>query len=361
MTATPPAWASHCTLRRRSARVGRLGDAVDAFGRARAMAASLPPATAAFSVAVGVLSLLCLTAREAFLLFALTPGNTILGKLQFWNLLTGSFVETSVVKVRAAGTPHRASSSSRAALAAWPCVCVSLWRVWARADSRAREPLMCYPQPPATPPPPHPPRAVQLGLQVALLVFVGSKAEQGGNGMLTRRLAAGALVGTVGAGLALTLFYLLAYMFSPFPEQAGNDRMLFDNTFHGTGPLLGAFAVCAVQLLGDRPLVPGAGDGLSYALLPGAVVAMAVVAQEAFGASRDVGLTLVSVVATWAYLRWWHNYGGGAVGDTRDEFEFLALFPAPLRCVGGWPRGRGWRGGGGGKAFPHAQAQVQAA
>lgn len=231
------------------------------------MATSLPPVTAAFTVAVGVLSVLSLTADEAFRLFALTPGNTILGRMQLWNVLTGSLLERSVVK---------------------------------------------------------------LGLQVALLVFVGSKAEQGGNAMLSRRLAAGSLVGTVGAGLSLTLFHYLAYMFGPAP-WGGNDKMLFQTTIWGTGPLLGAFAVAAVQLLGDRPIVPGAGDMLTYALVPGAMVAVSAVAQEVFGASRDVAPTAVSIVLCWVYLRWVHTYGAGSIGDTRDEFEFLALLPGPLR------------------------------
>jgi hypothetical protein len=162
-----------------------------------------------------------------------------------------------------------------------------------------------------------------------VLIFAGSKAEQLNNPLLTRRLVAASLVACVVSGAGVTFFYLMAYMF--LPGYMGETKVLFpDVPIYGTGPLAAAFAVCAAQVLGDTPLLGGQ-DVLHYSLFPLGVVAISVVSQEAFAASRDVAPTLAAVVVAWAYLRFLHPYAPGAVGDTRDEFEFLSLLPVPLR------------------------------
>lgn len=169
---------------------------------------------------------------------------------------------------------------------------------------------------------------MQLGLQIALIVYTGSKAEQGGNAMLTRRLGLGALVGTAGSGFLLTMFYLMGYMFLPGLE--GKDEFLFDVHWFGSGPLLASFCVAAIQLMGDAPIIAGQ-EILCFSVLPLVAVAVSAVSQEVFATSQDLPMTLCSVLLTWVYLRFLHTYAPGSTGDTRDEFEFLALLPGPLR------------------------------
>lgn len=164
---------------------------------------------------------------------------------------------------------------------------------------------------------------------MAVLTFAGSKAEQTNNAMLTKRLAAAALFSCIGAGLAVSLFYHIAYM--SLPGYEGKTEVLFtDSPVFGCGPLTAAFAVAAHQLLGDTPIVAGQ-EILTYSLFPLGVVLISAVSQEVFAASKDLAPTLISLLLAWAYLRFMHGYGGGAVGDTRDAFEFLSMVPAPLR------------------------------
>jgi hypothetical protein len=65
--------------------------------------------------------------------------------------------------------------------------------------------------------------------------------------------------------------------------------------------------------------------------MPLLCVVVAAVCQFALRSSKDFAATCISLVAAWVYLRWLHAYYPGAVGDKRDEFEFLSMVPNPFR------------------------------
>ncbi len=85
------------------------------------------------------------------------------------------------------------------------------------------------------------------------------------------------------------------------------------------------------QVLGDTPILPLHAPFITFSLMPLLCVVIAAVSQYGLHTSEDFAATCVSLVAAWVYLRWLHTYAPGAVGDTRDEFEFLSMIPNPIR------------------------------
>ena len=165
-----------------------------------------------------------------------------------------------------------------------------------------------------------------MALQLCFILLAGSRAELPVSNLLTRKLLATTVIAAAAAGLVVTIACMMLYM------STAAEPYLYQSMF-GTGAVAAAVAVSAHQLLGDALLFPGVLPYLAASHLPLISVLISVVAQEGGGASRDAPLTLLACLFSWAYLRWVHDYGEGAIGDTREEFDFLSMLPALLRWV----------------------------
>ena len=108
--------------------------------------------------------------------------------------------------------------------------------------------------------------------------------------------------------------------------------------------MLGALSVLAFEVYGDAHCITlgaGAISGaaapavplLRYAVLPFLVLGGSALSQYFFLVGTDTAATAVAILSAWCYLRFFCRHGDGLLGDTRDEFEFLAMVPGPLRIA----------------------------
>lgn len=128
------------------------------------------------------------------------------------------------------------------------------------------------------------------------------------------------------AGFAISFGCLMLYM------SSGEEHYLYRPLF-GCGPVVATAAIAAHQILGDAPIFPAHAPWLSFSQIPLVWLAVTAISQYAVRASRDVIATLIATIVSWVILRFVYTYPNGAVGDTRDEFEFLSLLPAAVRYV----------------------------
>ena len=163
-------------------------------------------------------------------------------------------------------------------------------------------------------------------LQIGFIIIAGTRAELPVRNLLTRKLLLTVVVSAAAAGLVVVIASMMLFMSTA--EEPYLYRPLF-----GTGAVAAAVAVSAHQMLGDSLLFPGVLPFVCVSHLPAAAVMLSAISQLGLHASRDLPMTLLATLFSWAYLRWVHNYGDGAIGDTRDEFDFLSLWPSFLRCV----------------------------
>ena len=177
---------------------------------------------------------------------------------------------------------------------------------------------------------PHP---LALAVALPLLVRVAALAEGGSGGggsgasAGAARAAAAAVAGAITAGVVCALGGQVSYLVGEGTK--GAEARLYAPVA-GTGPLLAGLAVAAHQVAAEgTPAFPGL-PGIPVSALP-ISVALGAVAGEAMGLSRAGTATAIAVVCAWAYLRFFHTYAPGSVGDGRPCFEFLSLLPMPVQ------------------------------
>jgi len=271
----------------------------------------------------------------------LPPGTTILlGALLLVSLLAalgGSGASVAAAYASAAESTAPSFAAERAA--AWGLFSVALVpgetlvggaRVWTLVTAAFAEPA-----------------PARLAAHAALVAFLGARSELPAGRHTQSRVLRTALLAALLAGLVAAAGRLAAFM------SSGREALLYAPLF-GSGPLVGALAVLAFEVHGDAhvvsmgaPAAPGGAAGagagagaapaavpfLRYSALPLLVVLGAAAAQFWWLVATDAAATAVAVLVSWTYLRLFCHHGDGLVGDARAEFEFLQMFPGPLRVA----------------------------
>lgn len=169
-------------------------------------------------------------------------------------------------------------------------------------------------------------RALQIFVAAPLLLALGLKAEVPGGKHPTDRVARTLFIAAFCSGLYLAVFCLFGYM------SSGDENWLYTG-LHGTGPLAAALAVLAFEVHGDTSVAPSWAPALPYSQLPFLVVGLGYLMQYGLRGGKDAVSTVVGLLASWTYLRFFCAHGDGGYGDQRDDFEFLYLLPPPLRVA----------------------------
>jgi hypothetical protein len=172
------------------------------------------------------------------------------------------------------------------------------------------------------------PNTIKLILSLPLIARLAMIAESSGPQPLHRATLLRTLITVVlavlGAGLFISMSFLMLYM------SSGQESYLYRGLY-GSGPLAAALSICAHQVAGDSPALPGFAPWLPVSALPLVVLATEALSQYVFRVSRCFLPTVVAAAAAWLYLRFFHVYAPGSVGDGRPCFEFLSLVPAPAQ------------------------------
>lgn len=228
---------------------------------------------AGLAAMVIIASLATMYSTDLFASLSLSPGNTVLGDHAVWNVITFTFLEQSPLR---------------------------------------------------------------LAIVAVLIVVLATAAENGSSpetattvdAVAIRRTSLASVTAVATAGLVLSFGSTILYM-------GDGDLTRLYTPFFGAGPLLAALAIAAHQRMGDAAIFPAQAAWLSYSSTPLLVVLLSLLSQLG-GASRDTAGTLIAVHAAWAYLRFVSpvagDESGTLVGDPREEFDYLSLFPAPLRA-----------------------------
>lgn len=133
-----------------------------------------------------------------------------------------------------------------------------------------------------------------------------------------------ALLAVALAGACVSLGYLMAYM-------SWADEAYLYKPLYGAGPLAAALAICAHHAAGEQPALPGFAPWLPVSALPLLVLVVEALSQFVFRLSRAFVPTAIAAGVAWVYLRFYHRFSSGAVGDSRPSFEFLSLVPGPAQ------------------------------
>jgi hypothetical protein len=166
---------------------------------------------------------------------------------------------------------------------------------------------------------------LQLALASVIIFVLGHSVEAGTNGA-GKRLCTAIIVGVAFSGVMVSFSSVFLYL------PSGDEKYLY-RPLYGSGPLQAVVAVAAHQIHGQTSIAPGQAPWLLFSYAPLFVILTSIISQYLVFSARDVTATCLALVASWAYLRFLHNYGGGAVGDKRDDFEFLTFLPSPIRFV----------------------------
>jgi len=231
------------------------------------VAVRVPPLGGALVGTAALLSVLAWLSDAAQNFLVMKPGNTVLGQHFVWTLATYTLVERHVLKL--------ALSATLVGLLSW------IIERSPYADGQSA-------------------RAVQL--RVGLAIAIGS----------------------VVAGVSVAFSFLMLY------TSSGVESYLYRSVY-GLGPATAALAVCAHQVAGSGPAFPHAAPWLPASALPASVLVVEAVAQYGLRASRSFLPSCIAALVAWVYLRWVHSYAPGSVGDSRPEFEFLSMLPAPIQ------------------------------
>lgn len=172
------------------------------------------------------------------------------------------------------------------------------------------------------------PNPLKFLLTAFIIIRVGWTAEQPAADVghrAARRILITVCLSVVTAGLIVSASGLAAYMGS------GNEGYLY-RPLYGAGPVAAAISVCAHQVAGENgAAISTALPRLPVSLVPISIIIVEALSQYILRISRSFAASCISLFSAWLYLRFFHVYAPGSIGDGRPAFELLSFLPEPFQ------------------------------
>jgi hypothetical protein len=162
-----------------------------------------------------------------------------------------------------------------------------------------------------------------------MIVWLGFRSEAPVGRHTSARIAFTCLLAAFVGGLQTAVGGISAFV------SSGKETSLYAPNF-GSGPLLGALSVLAYEVYGEQHIFAIGNSPVPlfrYSLIPLTLVLFGTLSQFAWNTASDAFSTVTGIVVSWVYLRYFCAHGDGLIGDARVEFEFLNMFPEPLRTA----------------------------
>jgi len=170
---------------------------------------------------------------------------------------------------------------------------------------------------------------VRFIFSAALIAWLGTRSEAPIGRHTSARIAFTCLLAAFMGGLQTAIGGISAFV------SSGKETSLYAPNF-GSGPLLGAISVLAFEVYGEQHIFAIGNSPVPvfrYSLIPLFLVFFSALSQFAWNTATDAFATIAGIVVSWVYLRYFCAHGDGLIGDARAEFEFLNMFPEPLRTA----------------------------
>lgn len=170
---------------------------------------------------------------------------------------------------------------------------------------------------------------VRFIFSAVMIAWLGTKSETPVGRHTSARIAFTCLLATFMGGLQTAVGGISAFV------SSGKETSLYAPNF-GSGPLLGALSVLAFEVYGEQHIFAIGNSPVPvfrYSLIPLFLVFFSALSQFAWNTATDAFATIAGIVVSWVYLRYFCAHGDGLTGDARAEFEFLNMFPEPLRTA----------------------------
>jgi len=170
---------------------------------------------------------------------------------------------------------------------------------------------------------------VRFIFSAVVIAWLGTRSETPVGRHTSARIAFTCLLATFMGGLQTAVGGISAFV------SSGKETSLYAPNF-GSGPLLGALSVLAFEVYGEQHIFAIGNSPVPvfrYSLIPLFLVFFSALSQFAWNTATDAFATIAGIVVSWVYLRYFCAHGDGLTGDARAEFEFLNMFPEPLRTA----------------------------